>query len=174
MRTTLVLVLGTAIALSTRPLAQRSTSSSQPSIKGVWRAVEQTINDRTIKDANLGVGFHVYTDGYFAVIRESGTPPRPPAPVENATAEQLMAAYGPFVAQFGTYQVSGDVISETTLVAKNPERAGQSGKERFKIEGNTLLLEPAEPLPGGRIVRLRLVRVESGTADNTSGSFGER
>jgi len=135
MRTTLVLVLGTAIALSTRPLAQRSTSSSQPSIKGVWRAVEQTINDRTIKDANLGVGFHVYTDGYFAVIRESGTPPRPPAPVENATAEKLMAAYGPFVAQFGTYQVSGDVISEITLA--RPRTAGSVARGPISTTAET-------------------------------------
>ena len=133
---------------------------AKPSIQGVWRVVEQTINDRTLKDATLGVGFHIYTARHYAIIRETGVPPRMPAPIDNASAAQLMAAYGPFVAQFGTYELSGERMSETILIAKNPELAGQSSVRQFQFEGNTLVTEPIERTPGARSITLKMVRVE--------------
>lgn len=161
MRKIVTFVVCAAVAVAMSLAAQdRSTSAPRASIQGVWRAVEQTINDRTLKDGSLGVGFHIYTGRHFAAIRESGVPPRPSAPVENASAAQLMAAYGPFVTQFGTYEVSGDLITETVLVAKNPENAGNSSTRRFRIEGNTLIIEPVERRPGARSITLKFVRVE--------------
>lgn len=164
MRTVVAIVLTAGIAavgisgaVQERALPTGQTSTS---IKGVWRAVEQTINDRTLKDGSLGVGFHVYTDGYFAAVRESDVPPRPAAPADNATAAQLLATYGPFVAQFGTYEVAGDMITETVLVAKNVEAAGRSNTRRFRIEGNTLITEPVRRTPGTRAITLKFIRVE--------------
>jgi hypothetical protein len=135
----------------------------QASIEGVWRAVEQTINGQTLSGQNLGVGFHIYTKGgYVAAVRESGTPPRPAVPNDGtATAAQILAAYGPFVAQFSSYKVSGDRLTTQILVAKNPDNMGQSGDQRFRVEGNTLTLMPYEtPPPGARTIVLKMVRVE--------------
>ena len=159
MRRMVAVVAASTLAVSVA--AQSSaTPAAQSSIKGVWRAVEQTINDRTLKDASLGIGFHIYTDTYFAVVRESDVPPRPSVPTENATAPQLLAGYGPFVAQLGTYKVSGDLITETILVAKNAEAAGRSSTRRFRIEGNTLITEPVQRTAGARSITLKFVRVE--------------
>ena len=135
----------------------------QANIEGVWRAVEQTISGRTLRGENLGVGFHIYTKGYVAAVRESGTPPRPPSPGDStATAAQLLAAYGPFVAQFSSYKVSGDRLTHHILVAKNPDNMGLLQDSRFRVEGDTLILSgPYDPPPpGARTIVLKMVRVE--------------
>ena len=135
----------------------------QASIEGVWRAVEQTISGRTLSGQNLGVGFHIYTKGYVAAVRESGTPPRPGITDDGtATAAQILAAYGPFVAQITSYKISGDRLTVQTLVAKNPDNMGQSHDSRFRLEGNTLILtSPYDTAPpGARTIVLKMVRVE--------------
>ena len=154
-------VVVVAIVLVWSVSGQQRTVQRSP-IQGVWRAVEQTINERTLKDTQIGVGYHIYTDRFFAVVRETGTPPRPNVGnADEATVAQLMAGWGPFVAQIGTYETSGDQLSSVILVAKNPDATGRKGVERFTLTGNTLTLEPAEPVPAGaRSIRMRLVRVE--------------
>ena len=135
----------------------------QPSIKGVWRVVEQTINERTLKGDQLGVGYHIYTDKYYAAVRESDVPPRPQAEdLSKATASEIIAMWGPFVAQLGTYEISGDRIIHTTIVAKNPANQRDQGGpgQRFRIEGNTLITEPVQRVTGQRQITLKMVRVE--------------
>jgi hypothetical protein len=148
-------VLGAVSLAQTKP-------QQVPPIYGVWQVVEQTIDGRTLSGVNLGLGFHVYTPKYFAVVRESGTPPR--AAVDNpdtATAAQLLAAWGPFVAHVGTYEMSGDLVTERVLVAKEVANTRSGGAEvrRYRIEGNTLTIEPSRD-GGGRNVTLKLIRVE--------------
>lgn len=103
-------------------------------IQGVWRIVEQTVNHQTLRDTTLGAGFHIYAARHFAVVRETGEPPRPGAgDVDRATVAQLLATWGPFVAQAGTYELSGDRLIATILVAKNPENVtGKAGAQRFR------------------------------------------
>jgi len=149
-------VLGAVSLAQTKP-------QQVPPIYGVWQVVEQTIDGRTLSGVNLGLGFHVYTPKYFAVVRESGTPPR--AALDNldtATAAQLLAAWGPFVAQVGTYEMSGDLVTERVLVAKdvaNMQSRGAGVVRRYRLEGNTMTIEPSRE-GGGRNATLKLIRVE--------------
>ena len=163
MATRLILVAMALVLVWSSVAAQRS--ASQAGIEGVWRAVEQTINGRTLTGQNLGVGFHIYTKGYVAAVRESGVPPRPGFRSDGTpTAAQILAAYGPFVAQFGSYEISGDRIISQTLVAKNPENMNRApGVQRFRVEGNTLILTSPYDKTGSageRTIILRMVRVE--------------
>ena len=75
---------------------------------------------------------------------------------EKATPEQLVAMWGPFVAQFGTYEIKDDVLTLTILVAKNKGKSGLKQIERFKFQGDTLITEPIRAKP----ITLKLVRVE--------------
>ena len=149
-------VLGAVSLAQTKP-------QQVPPIYGVWQVVEQTIDGRTLSGVNLGLGFHIYTPKYFAVVRESGTPLRPaPGNADTATAAQLLAAWGPFVAQAGTYEMSGDMVTERVLVAKdvaNMQSGGAGVARRYRLEGNTLTIEPSRD-DGGRNVTLKLIRVE--------------
>lgn len=161
MKKTIALMVAILASVSFSGRAQQRPA--QASIQGVWRVVEQTINDRTLKDKELGVGFHIYTEGYFAAVRESDVPPRPNVEdVTKATAGQLLAVWGPFVAQLGTYEITGDRIVHRTLVAKNPDNQSGTGGpgQRIRFEGNTLVLEPIQRVAGNRQITLKMVRVE--------------
>lgn len=162
----LIPVVAAFVLLSPAVPTEHLTAQKQATpVEGVWRIVEQTINERTLSGETLGAGYHIYTAGHFAAVRESDVPPRPnlsAEQMENATAKEIMAVYGPFVAQMGTYEVAGDLITEKILVAKNPSNmaAGQASTRRFRVEGNTLITEPVKRTPGARSIVLKFVRVE--------------
>lgn len=60
----------------------------------------------------------------------------------KATADELRALWGPLVANAGTYEVSGDLMTIHPLVAKSPVvmKPGASEVYQFRIEGNVLTL----------------------------------
>lgn len=81
-----------------------------------------------------------FANGYFVVIWEATDEPRPNL-TENPTDAERVAAWMPFVAQFGTYEVNGSEITSTQLVAKNPASmrpGGNTYTRSFSIRGNTL------------------------------------
>ena len=129
-------VLAVVVYIATlSPIGQQSPS--QPSIQGVWRIVEEHAGGRTITNPNPG--FIIFTAKHYAGIRVAQDIKRPTVDdLDTATAEQLLAVWGPFVAQFGTYEIKGDQLMQQVLVAKDPRNMGQRGVRRFKIEGNTL------------------------------------
>jgi hypothetical protein len=109
-------------------------------VEGAWRHVEgRTANGQV---ANNQPGYRLYVDGHYAVVRVNGTAPRPALPAAGTgTAEQLLAVYGPFAAQHGTYDLSGQTITERPLVTKDP--AGMTNPEAFttqsfRVRGDTL------------------------------------
>jgi len=157
-------VLGSSLLPVLGAVSLAQTKPQQvPPIYGVWQVVEQTVDGRTLSGATLGLGFHVYTPKYFAVVRESGALPR--VALDNpdtATAAQLLATWGPFVAQVGTYEMSGDLVTERVLVAKdvaNRQSRGDGVVRRYRLEGNTLTIEPSRD-GGGLNTTLKLIRVE--------------
>jgi hypothetical protein len=64
------------------------------------------------------------------------------ADMSKATADELRAVWGPLLANAGTYEVSGDLITIHPLVAKVPVvmKSGATEVYRFQIEGKTLTL----------------------------------
>ena len=65
------------------------------------------------------------------------------ADMSKATADELRASWGPLLANAGTYEISGDLITIHPLVAKIPVvmKAGANEVYRFRIEGKTLTLK---------------------------------
>ena len=54
------------LVLSTTIFGAAQTQPATPNvIIGVWRVVEQTINGRTLTGDQLGIGYHIWTKGYF-------------------------------------------------------------------------------------------------------------
>ena len=158
-------LIGTVLGIAFVPLLgavslAQTRPQQVPPIYGVWQVVEQTIDGRTLSGVSLGLGFHVYTPKYFAVIRETEAPPRAALASPNtATAAELLAAWGPFVAQAGTYEMSGDTVTERVLVAKDVTNMQKAGvMRRYRVEGNTLTIEPSRS--GGLETTLKLIRVE--------------
>lgn len=153
-----------AAAQSSIDVSQQKQQTRRPSIQGVWRVVEEKNMWRIIRDPNPG--YIIYTDKYFAIVREAQDIKRPEVTdFDKATPEQLVAMWGPFVAQFGTYDIERDVLTMRILVSKNKVKMEHAAVERFsfKLDGNTMTTEPfldAEGMPQAKPIGLKLLRVE--------------
>jgi hypothetical protein len=91
--------------------------------------------------------------------------PRPViADVTKATADELRAAWGPFAAEAGTYEIAGNLITLHPVAAKNAAgmAPGAFTTWSYRLDGSTLWVT-AERNQNGPIanpVTVKSVRVE--------------
>jgi Lipocalin-like domain len=83
----------------------------------------------------------------------------------KATADELRAVWGPLLANAGTYEISGDLLTIHPLVAKIPVvmKAGANEVYQFRIEGKTLTLKQVRNARGVAVnsaPTFKFVRVE--------------
>ena len=100
---------------------------------------------------------------YSMVLAATGRPDI--ADMSQATADELRAVWGPLLANAGTYEVSGDLITIHPVVAKSPVvmKPGASEVYRFRIEGKTLTLRQVRNARGVSVdsaPTLKFVRAE--------------
>jgi hypothetical protein len=108
-------------------------------VEGAWRHVEGRTANGTV--TNNQPGYRLYVDGYYAVVRVNGTTPRPALPDASGTAAQLQAVYGPYAAQLGTYEISGQSIIERPLVTLDPQGMTNPAafvNQSFRVRADTL------------------------------------
>jgi hypothetical protein len=159
----LMFACSTMQSVWTLSLAAQGTGAQRGPIEGVWRVIEQRSGGRVSSQPTLGKGYHIYTHGgHYAAVRESGDKPRVQVDdLDKATAEQILQMWGPFVAQLGTYRISGDKVEHVSEVAKSPINAQPDRRTegmRFKLEGDVLTMEAIST--DGKNLRLKMVRVE--------------
>jgi hypothetical protein len=151
--------------LTSHGTAQQSTPAS---IQGVWRVVEATISGRgarTIAFADRP-NLTIITARHYSRVEVQADAPRPIlADVAKATADELRAAWGPFVSEAGTYEVApGGFITMRPIASKNPAVMGPGVfiTYAYKLDGDTLSLtqERNQNGPFANPFALKLVRVE--------------
>src|SRR5215831_16042295 len=117
------LVLSIAMAAGQGVGAQ----STRQSIQGVWRILEATITGpaaRTISFAERP-NLTIITARHYSRVEIQADGPRPVlADVSKASADELRAAWGPFVSEAGTYEVTPGVITMRPIASKNPAVMG--------------------------------------------------
>jgi hypothetical protein len=162
-RVVLVLLIGGLLTGEAVAAEPNSTS-----IQGVWQAVEVTLPapvNQTIAIPEPRPNLMVVTAKHYSRVQVESEGTRPMvADVTKASAEELRATWGPFYAEAGTYEVSGNTITMRPVAAKNPAAmtAGAFTTWSFTMEGNALRVT-AERNQNGPIadrVTLKLVRVE--------------
>jgi hypothetical protein len=133
----LVLSCGSPQPTETEPIAPESE------LVGVWKIIEVDLTGpeaRTITDPQPG--FAVFTKKYMSIVGITGDTPRPQLP-ENPTDAQLLEAWRPFAASFGTYEVNGNTITSHALVAKTPNlKPDDFMTLEYKMEGENLFFTP--------------------------------
>jgi hypothetical protein len=146
-------------------IAGRATS---PTIQGVWQTVEVTIagpTPRTIAIPEPRPNLTVVTARYYSRVQMEAEGPRPNiGDAAKATADELRAGWGPFYAEAGTYEMTGNVITMHPIAAKNAAAmaTGAFTMWSYRLEGNTLWVT-AERNQNGPIanpVTVKSVRVE--------------
>jgi len=163
-RKLLVTVLGVGLISSQGIVGQ----STQASIQGVWRIVEATIPGaapRTIAFADRP-NLTIITAKHYSRVEVQADGPRPILKdVAKATADELRAAWGPFVSEAGTYEVTpGGLITMRPIASKNPAVMGPGVfiTYAYRLDGDTLSLTQQRNQNGAfaNPFTLKLVRVE--------------
>ena len=156
-----ILAVTAAGGLSGAAIALRA-----PSIDGVWQAVEVTTSGpgaRTIKP--LQPNLSIITAKHYSHIDIHADGPRPVlSDAENASAYDLRRAWGPVVAEAGTYELSSESFVTRPVVSKNPAAmtAGSFTSYAFRVAGDSLWLTPQRDSRGAvkNPPTIKLVRVE--------------
>jgi hypothetical protein len=146
---------------------------AKPSIQGVWRAVEITVTNPNPGPNGFQRGTHtnvqpellIFTGKHYSVVGDTGAQARPTTPMAvpgKPTLEELQTRWGPFVANAGTYEVSGDMLTRHVIVAKNPALQGTTGRAAIKLDGNNLWVTNVEGARGKveNAATLKYARVE--------------
>lgn len=158
-----IVALGTAFLLF---VSAPHRTHAQDGLRGVWRITHIVISgsqpmSNTNPQPNLLIltGHHysrteLHTDRARPMLDNSAT----------ATADQLRAAWGPFYAEAGSYEVSGNTLTLHPEVAKNPAgmEGGAYSNNTFKVAGDTLWITTVRDQKGPvtQQVNLKLLRVE--------------
>ena len=153
----------TAVSLAGVAAATRSRPAS---IQGVWQTTEVRFTGpgaRTLRQEEPNLG--ILTPKHYSRVEWHAASPRPTVvDAATATADELRAAWGPFYADAGTYDVSnGNVMTMRSVISKNPAAmaAGSFTTYTFRLEGDTLWLTQQRDLHGpvANPATFKLVRV---------------
>lgn len=140
--------------------------SRAPSIEGVWRIAEVTLSGpgaRTITE--LQPSLDIITAKHYSRVEIHAEGPRPNvADATKATAEELRQAWGPVVAEAGSYETHGNTVTMHPIVAKNPAAMapGAFVTYGYRLAGDTLWLTPQRDYRGAaqNPPTIKLTRVE--------------
>jgi len=151
--------------VASQGMAAQSTRSS---IQGVWRVVEATTTGAGARTIPFGdrPTLTIFTAKHYSRVEVQADGPRPIlADVAKASADELRAAWGPFVGEAGTYEATPDgVITMRPIASKNPAVMGPGVflAYRYTLDGNTLTLTQLRNQNGpfAAPFTLKLARVE--------------
>jgi hypothetical protein len=116
-------------------------TARQP-LEGVWKVTEIVVTgaDAATVSSPQPSQF-IFAKTHYSMMYVPGNKPRSLSKAENATDAEKLGAYDSFVANTGTYEVTGSTLTIRPIVARNPNfMAGGFDKYQFRINGNALLL----------------------------------
>jgi len=114
-----------------------ASAQSGSILKGAWKAVDTGAGQNT----NKIVGLAIFTDMHYSIMYFAEGIERPDiTDVSKATADEMRALWNGWVANTGTYDVNGDMVTIHPTGAKNPivMKPGANEVYRYRVEGNTL------------------------------------
>ena len=161
-RRTLGLVLGAALVASASSWV---TAQSGPAgLQGAWIIQDITSPQPPPNPRNKPTGLVLVSGRHFSVlVNNDGTRPGlPEGGAAKATAAQLLATWGPLVANGGTFTVNGNVMRQTYDIAKAPVAPGNFAEWSFTLNGDSLVLTQVRNQngPAQNPVTVRLTRAK--------------
>jgi len=147
----------------------------QETLEGAWRVTEESFEspDASWTNTNPQPSLYIFAKQHYSIMlvpsgSDGGSQPRELFPgnepvlgsAEPTDAEKV-AAYDSFIANSGTYEVSGSSLTTRPMVAKSPNvMSGESLTYTYQIEGDTLQLTLTPPWAPDTEQSLTLVRLE--------------
>jgi hypothetical protein len=132
-------------------------------LEGVWKIAEVTTTGADARTITKPAPSQIMVSRkHYSMIYVSADN-RPMVPQQNATDAQKVAAWTPFTANAGTYELKGTTLTLHPVVAKSPNIKPDSFSTwELKIGENTLTITQKELLgsPVQNPMTFKLVRVE--------------
>jgi hypothetical protein len=109
-------------------------------------------------------GLYMFTSTHYSMVL-AATDRADVADTNKATADELRAYWGPLLANAGTYDIAGDLLTIHPIAAKFPVvmKAGANEVYRFRVEGKTLTLQQVRNARGVTVTQaatLKFTRLE--------------
>ena len=99
-----ILVLTLIAGISVTPFAQEPVAA----VQGVWRTLEVVVPGAPARTFRPDATLAIFHGRHYSRVEVHAEQPRPLlADPAGASADQLRAVWGPFVAEAGTFEVSG-------------------------------------------------------------------
>jgi hypothetical protein len=119
-------------------LVSPALGAAQSPLVGVWQVLTAENPDGEVTEITQPRYSAWFDNGYYVLMWDLAAEPRATLG-DDPTDAELVAAWGPVLAEFGTYEVSGSSYTRHALVNKNPNSQGVTLATReFSVEGNTL------------------------------------
>ena len=136
-------------------MAGGAASATDSPLVGVWQL-----------DAGPAAqaGLYIFTPTHYSMVL-AATNRTDIADTSKATADELRAYWGPLLANAGTYDIAGDLLTIHPIAAKFPVvmKPGANEVYRFRVEGKTLTLQQVRNARGVAVAQaaaLKFIRVE--------------
>jgi hypothetical protein len=119
---------------------------SASGLQGAWQIAEINLTGpsaRTITFPEPRANLVIFTARHYSRVEVQTEAPRPLlADAAKASADELRATWGPFVAEAGTYEAAGGSVTMRPIASKNPAVMGGNVFIRytFTVAGNSLTL----------------------------------
>ena len=158
-----VTVLSATVLVAT--VSSLKASESREAFEGVWKTVEVVVPGQTPQTFRAAATLAIFHGKHYSrvEVHTEGARPALKDPA-TASADELRAVWGPFVAEAGTSEVAGNnVVTMRAMVAKNPAAMtnGATSAYTYQLNGDTLTLtQTRTPSGPAAPVMIKLVRVE--------------
>lgn len=142
MRRTLALVI-VALAILLGASSWLNAQSGASALQGAWTIQENTSAKSRADSLKKPMGLVLFSGRHYAIaVVDAARPDFPQGDPAKATADQLRATWGPVETQAGTFEVTGNTIRFTTLVAGSPHTMapGNFVEFSFMLKGDTLVV----------------------------------
>ena len=155
-----------SLAIAVTGLSLAFTAQAQDALNGVWKVEEMTIEDAENPGpfTDLPPSLYIFTDGYYSIMSILGDGSRPDfQPGDDVSDEDTIAAYNTFLANSGSYEVSGSTITFNIMIARVPGVVGATGPgvmAEYSLDGDTLTMTQAQLGGAGNVIHRELVRLE--------------
>lgn len=152
-------------APATNISSAQAPTSSDSRLWGVWRATLVTISGADTSSTNSvpPPSLFILTRHHYSQVYESADTARAPFAGPRPTDHEKIAAFDSFVANSGTYRVSGNVLVLQPIVAKRPRPSNGywTIPHQFTIRGDTMFTVDRGPSGSGPFeFRVKWVRIE--------------
>jgi len=131
-----------ALAIGFAGLLLAASAHAQSSLEGAWQVYEVSVGRGAFArtDIDPGLGLLIFSERHYSLFVNSGDRPDvPPGSGALATDELRLAAFASFVANAGTYEVSGSKLTLHVMLARVPSGLGSSPELEYRIEDGKLI-----------------------------------